>query len=744
MLMPNNMKKQLLLGIALLGSTLAFSQNTRVKPQPAGAYNMAERIAQKFATESAEPSLANKPGPQPASNINDPAPAIIQESSSQPASLITWKLLSGSSNCYGQLLSNSRPLQYNPDVNTVSFIHRKSFSYSATPAVPATATSGVILADISSNWGVNWDSTAIWTNPTNWARYPQGIVYTPPVPNNTITNAYVIGSGPCTNANSLWGGSWYASKQLAVPGSTLYNNATDQTPGAQQFVSNTGTFAPGQSSYGWPRFGASYSSTSGAITLLGQISDDNTASSAATQKMRGVAIIKGTFNAGVFNWAMDSIIPSTIVTTSTVKVLSSTAQMAFNKKGDVGYIVMIGAKSGATLENKGYQPIIYKTTNAGGSWSSIPSIDFSSPSMSVVPYHLAPINTNSNISAPYFNEFDIVVDINNNLHIGALIISQNNANNDSLNYISQFTMSINPGNKYLWGHVPGNRPYLYDFYGDGSSPWKVITVDSLSTEDPGAAVSSTGYNSNPWDATGTGSAKINIESRPQLGRTPDGNYITYSYSESDTNFVVNAQKWNVLPNIKTRCLAIGLGAGCQYTLSPVKINVSRPAVGSGTVNPKVSDKAFLHYMSPVTGSAVTLVAGAGTTVDINTPFTVTNSSPLGQLTNNSNWYGSAKLTYTFNCITVGAVENSKSNAYDISLFPNPANNNATLGINLKENTGVTVNVYNLVGQLVKSTKADGRVGDNNINIDLNNLSAGVYMVNVKVGNSVNTTKLIIQ
>jgi hypothetical protein len=741
------MKKQLLLGVALFSAMSAFPQTGNSKPQRTGF--VTQKISQKFAIEPAQSGTPAKPSNAPATEVNNPAPQE-ELSTATPPSVISWKLISGSSNVYGQLVSNSRPLQYNPNVNAVSYVHRKSFNYTATPVGPATSTSGNIVVDVSSNWGVTWDSTAIWNDATNWGRYPQGAIYSAPG-NTNIANAYIVGSGP-TVAGSNFTGDWYASKKLAAAGSTLYSNSPDATANATQFFSFTG--APASYSvvgqHGWSRYGFN-ATDDGMVRSLALIQGDNTTLGNAA-KMRGVAVVKGNFNAGVFTWSSDSIIPSTYTLSAAtgsagVKVLSSDAQMAFNQAGTIGYIVMIGARSTATLQNKGYQPIIYKTTNSGASWAIVPSIDFSSGSATVVPYHLASISGNTNVSVPYVNNFDIAVDGNGKLHIGALMISTSSGSSDSLNYISQFTMSINasPVMKYDWGHVPGNRPYLYDMIGDGTGPWMVKTIDSLSTEDPGADPSLTGFGANPWDNTGTGGTKVNIDSRLQLARTPDGNYITYSYTESDTNFVVNSQKWNVLPNIKARCMAIGIGAGTNtYIVSSTKINVSRPAAGQGTVNPKVSDKAFLHYMSSITGAANTFTGATTSTVDINTPFTVTNSAPLAQLTNNCNWYTGAKLSFAFGSNIVAVKENAINSVSNSFIYPNPTKNSATLAIDLKDASGVTINVYDLVGKMVTTTKAEGQLGQNNINIDLNSLTSGIYMVNVKVGNSTSTKKLIIQ
>ena len=733
------MKKQLLFTSLFFSGLCVFSQNGNIKPQPSGKFNMAKKIALKFDVSPAP--LANgikQSASKVSSTINSDVPA--QALVLNPPTSISWQLLCGSSNCYGQLESHARPLQYNPNVNAVSYIHRKSASYTATPS--GYSNSGTILAEISSDWGVSWDSTCIWADPTNAGRYPQGAIYSA-AGNTNIANAYVVASGPALSGNNFTG-NFYASKKLAAPGSTLYNTTADATPMAQQFISNISpTYAVNQGPHGWSRYGFS-STDDGLVRSLALIEDNLN----DLITMRGVSVVKGSFNAGVFNWTTDSITPSCIISGG-AKVLSSEVQMAFNQAGNIGYVMMTGALTTATASNKGYQPIIYKTTNSGASWAQIPGINFNAPPMTAITKNLAAVATNGTLSIPYFNQYDIAVDANGKLHIGAIIASTASNHNDSLGYISQFTMSINPGDNYEWRHTPGFRPYLFDFIGDGTSGWIPKLIDSLSTEDPGADPATSGGNLNPWDIDA--GFKINVDPRLQLSRTPDGQYITFSWEESDTNFVLNSKKWNVLPNIKARCMAVGTGTSA-YLHSQTEINVSRPAIGTGTLHPKVADKAFLHFMSPITGAQTTFTGAGTSTVDINTPFTVTNSNPLGQIASNTTWYSSAKLSFksfTINGaisigVTVGLAEKELNSVTGSVLYPNPAKNSAALLIDMKDNTTVTINVYNVVGQLLKTTKAEAHIGENNININLDNLSSGIYMVNVKAGTETSIKKLIIE
>ncbi len=711
------MKKQLLLGSALLAVISAFPQSSRTT-KPSGVVGMTKIVAAKFAIEpegSVSPKLRPVIGPE--ENVSNPTEMSV----SMPPSTINWKPVAGSMNIYGMLVSQSRPLQYNDNVNAISFIHRKSQSYVASPS--SGSNSGSIVAEISSNWGATWDSTCIWADAINAGRYPQGAIYSAPG-NTNIANAYVVGSGP-TVAGSAFSGDFYASKKL-----NAFDNVASAAPNAQQFFDFTSTTSV--AAHGWSRYGFS-STDDGVIRSLALIQNDN----AGLGTGRGYAIVKGVFNAGAMVWSTDSIIPPALAEpTSGDKVLGYAPQMAWNEAGTVGYMVNIGCLATANNSNKGQQPIIYKTTNSGVSWSLLSGIDFNSVAMAPLLDHIAPTNADTNLRVPFFSDFDITVDANNKLHIGAVFFSGASNHGDSLNYLQQFS---NGGEIYRWGHTPGNRPYLYDFIGDGTSAWSYKTIDSLSSEQASQAAGGNGFNDNPWDPTGTNGSKTdNVDHRIQLGRTPDGQYITFAWAESDSNQTVGGRKYNSLPNIKTRCMAIGSGTN-MYVVSPTEINVTKVATGTGTPNINVASRATLHYMSPTTGAA----AVTGNTVDINTPISVTNSNPFSQLTNNTTWIQAGKLSYSFSSLNASIKDNFQ-NSLNYEIFPNPASNNAILSIDLKDNNNVEVAVLSSIGQLVKNSKTQGFIGQNNINIDLTGLSSGVYMVNVKVGNVTNTKKLIVQ
>ena len=75
-----------------------------------------------------------------------------------------------------------------------------------------------------------------------------------------------------------------------------------------------------------------------------------------------------------------------------------------------------------------------------------------------------------------------------------------------------------------------------------------------------------------------------------------------------------------------------------------------------------------------------------------------------------------------------------------NLYPNPASNIVTLNIDNLYNTDWTLNIYNVVGTLVKSEM----LKQNNRQINIGDLSNGIYIVEIKTKEWTGKQKLIIQ
>lgn len=722
------MKKQLLIGSVLFAAITAYAQTGKYKPAGGKLINMKEIAKEKFGESTPGVSSVSSSG-----NSNDEA-----VSGDKAAINNVWGNIASSMNIYGVSISFTKPLQWNDDLNAVSFVHRKSPHYAMSPTPASQAETGGIVAMISTDCGATWDSTAIYSNDNFWGRYPNGAIFNPPAtPTNTdISNAYFVGAGPVTGAATGWIGNWYSSKQLGVI------NYDNQVPSTATVFPTLGPYPTGMTRHDF----AAYNFTGtddGVMRILAGVTNDATTSDTA------VALVKGVFNGTSFDWTDTVFNPPTVMASDNTEQWLSRPMMAWNESGTVGYIVIIGARNGATGSNVGFQPIVYKTTNSGGSWTLDPNgIDFNSPAFSDVLRSIITVNEDSTLEVPFFmwtEGMDCAVDANNKLHIFSTVVGTASMHPDSLAFITSFTTE-----RYRWPHTDGFRPYLYDFIYDGTN-WTHLTVDSMPTEGAGQLTTEAGYGDNPWDPDpGNANQKIRLSARLQLSRTPDGKYIIYNWTESDTLLVTNYRKWNIYPNVKARVYDATTG-----TIHPMEINVTNTP---STPN-SVKNRAMFMHTSPKARLSSTVTAN-GPVISI--PMTVSNSSPYSQLTKNKHWFSWATLNFgnvadsdIITCMTptvappvdtsdVGMAENAYNSAINSVLFPNPAKNSTTVKVNLVNSAKVVLEVVNAVGQRVRTMEVNAVSGVNNLKLDVSGIQAGIYFVNVKVENAVGTKKLVIE
>ena len=79
----------------------------------------------------------------------------------------------------------------------------------------------------------------------------------------------------------------------------------------------------------------------------------------------------------------------------------------------------------------------------------------------------------------------------------------------------------------------------------------------------------------------------------------------------------------------------------------------------------------------------------------------------------------------------------------MDIYPNPANDNAYINLNLTDNSEVSICIYNAVGQLVKTIDINLQSGENYVAVETSALTAGMYIVKANIGNSVITKNLSI-
>jgi hypothetical protein len=628
--------------------------------------------------------------------ILNPTPFLCQVNSNS-----NWVNFSTSSVLLNSARSSSKPLQYNEDLNLVSFVQRANTTYPASPAPNATTASGVVIAKVSANWGSIWDSTCLWSDVQNAARYPQGAVYNPSG-NQNSSNAYVLGTGPALSLSSAWSGNWSASKQL---GSANYNTSVSAVPNATQFLPSTPPYA----SFGKVVYSAnSFCSTDdGFLRSLAFLTHDTNPAD-----YYGAMVLKATYNNGAFIWTGDSILPPVRYNNSGDYVIMLEPKMAWNESGTVGYVVFPGSRYGTTGSNVGIQPIVYRSTNSGNTWQLMPSIDFESQDALPIRSRLQSVNGSSGLVIPNMatsEGWDLVVDKNGKLHLACILYGAVTGMVDSLYYVR-----YNGSEGYNWVHQPGKRPYLYDFILSQNQSWEFGIIDSLSSEAPGINPWEPGYNQNPYGGSTTNYARV------QASRTPDERFIFFTWAESDTGQTNNGLKWNTKPDLKVRVLDAN-----TYGLSPTELVLS---AGSNT---NVSGKASMHFASPRSALAVL----STDSISVRLPLSVSNHPANSWSAPCTHWFSAdslkfsrnlAAFTQSLSILLVGVNETSGLNENGFEVYPNPFHSVFKLKALKQGQEKYTLELFDLSGRKLYTETVSG--GDREL--DMSAYASGTYILRI--------------
>jgi hypothetical protein len=93
---------------------------------------------------------------------------------------------------------------------------------------------------------------------------------------------------------------------------------------------------------------------------------------------------------------------------------------------------------------------------------------------------------------------------------------------------------------------------------------------------------------------------------------------------------------------------------------------------------------------------------------------------------------------------VGIAEKEKTEGSDLLVYPNPATAQVTIKINLIGNKNVSIKLKNVLGQTVQKINQRPLVGQNRIEIDINELPKGLYFVQLQTENRLYSQKIIKQ
>jgi len=107
-------------------------------------------------------------------------------------------------------------------------------------------------------------------------------------------------------------------------------------------------------------------------------------------------------------------------------------------------------------------------------------------------------------------------------------------------------------------------------------------------------------------------------------------------------------------------------------------------------------------------------------------------------------YNFAEASASSNVNTVVGIEEVSLSA-GVSVYPNPSNDFINVAYGLTNNSVVTVDVINVLGERVMTEYVGSQAAGNYTSrLDVSNLSAGVYMLNVTINGTVNTVRVSVK
>jgi hypothetical protein len=583
-----------------------------------------------------------------------------------------------------------------------------------------TCGTGAYVAAFSTDAGNTWDSTVnlfCLGNHDYGTRYPNGVIFNPSGGAN-VANMYDVMAGPYTNGASS-GVGWSAS----VYGSITLGN----TGGHQDYWVNWSSGALIQNTGDLSYMSSSDDST---VHVIGQGYDTNASGNFTV--WRGAVLTTGKFTAAdTFHWTQTLFRPHLVpdrIDWQTANYhydsLSSplvTPATAWSQDGKTGYVVILGNVDSTGYDFYTHQPIVYKTTNSGQTWTMLPLFNFRNiPSLVS---RLFP-SVDSGIPTPLWycfqsgdvqgsgDEMDMTVDYRGNLHIFSAIVGSYYTEPDSVHL----------------GWFGAEYGYIYDVYTTtATGGWQARYIDSMRTNPSNnVALANTQFDSDFSSVTNS-SSWVGFGNRLQASRTTDGKHIFCTWLDDTTkSFTTSGGSYLLgFPDIRGQAYSVGLNKTSRTykftnTTQSYFLCVSNIALTSGTAGDTT-------YTVPCT---------------IGYPFAICDGlEPLGYF-----YFGGVKYDDTLGANPESVKNIAQQPGFSVGPnYPNPFNKMTQFNVNLTKGSRVSVDVFNLFGQKVYSIpESQMEPGTHIMSIDGSTLSSGVYLYRVIANGYAVTQKMVIE
>lgn len=390
----------------------------------------------------------------------------------------------------------------------------------------------------------------------------------------------------------------------------------------------------------------------------------------------------------------------------------TTPNIAFSPDGMIGWEAFLGDLVGG--HDSVYQPVLRKTTDGGATWGAWMEVDLRNIAWIADSLKILWVDSVGNPASsgrPTTGfDFDITVDANGNPHFFTTVGSASTSTTTTPSYSIFSSLAM----------------FAIDVYStNGGTSWSadyLAPILSLRGE---------------W---GTGADLLVQDNRTQASRSDDGNYVYFSWVDSDTNFTGFGESGNLAPNLRIVGKRIADGYRTCFKL-----------ITDGDI--LWDGKALFPSLAPVS-----LIKGGGSNHHL--PIVIMELTTGDQLQPCAFYYfggdavlfesdfvdpANLNLSWDGACTLVSNEVATPST--EVSLFqsfPNPTSGMTTIRFDLPTAQNVSLELVNMYGQSV-GVLAQGSMtaGMHEVEVNTAELASGIYFYNLKAGEEVLTKKMIV-
>jgi uncharacterized surface protein with fasciclin (FAS1) repeats len=320
---------------------------------------------------------------------------------------------------------------------------------------------------------------------------------------------------------------------------------------------------------------------------------------------------------------------------------------------------------------------------------------------------------------------------------------------------------------YIINNFVEGTTYTFGLSGGDLGAWDASFVIQNATS--GAVVASEEGSSITWTSPEDGNYIIIIQETGFCGGQSENTavnngfpYITCESTATVVDIIVGSE---IHTTLETAVIAAGLdgalsGEGPFTVFAPTDEAFDAvEAAAPGTLAALLADPsgaltqilqhhvvAGLAYSTDLSdGQNITTLLGDDVTVGIDGGVvTITSSTGNSAEVTVANISASNGVVHVIDAVLIPAVVNAENieSVASLGVYPNPTNNQFTIDLDMLESDNVTIDLINVIGQSVKSVNLGTRsVGMNRTYMDVNDIPAGFYIMNITVGGSQVSTKV---